>query len=181
MGIGRDIGIDANPDPDRSVWAAQAGQDLQLLQRFDMDAADPRRHGFGQFEGGLPHPAEHDPVGRKPRRQTSSQFAAAHDVDPGSEFPEEPEHGEVAVGLDGVVNPVGNLGEGLAEGPVPATDRFGQVDKRRGADRVGDVGQIDPAAAQPARRPVLQVGVGQECLAGGQPIGQYALAQTASA
>ncbi len=175
MGLGRDVRVD--PDAHRYVHPLRfgdRGQPVELLERLDVQVADPGPHGLTELVGGLPHPAEDDPVRREAGRERTRHLAGRDDVGAGTQIAQEAEHGERAVGLHRVADPMRHAGQRLVERPIPLADRLGVVDVGRRADLGGDVdegdaGQVERATA--ARQPRV----------GEAGVGQYALAHTASA
>ena len=169
-----------DPDSDRDgppLLAGDAGQEVELLGRLDVQVTEPGPHRCAQLGRRLADPAEHHARGLEPGGEHPGQLAARDDVGAGAEVAENAEDGEGAVGLDRETDAVGNAGKGLVQDTVPLADGAGVVDVRRSAHLGRDLGERDvaqpetPAGAREAR-------VGEQARHGA---GQYALAHTASA
>ncbi len=132
MGLGGHVGIDPDADrDDRTLQLGENRQPFELRERLDIDVSHPGRDRGLELLVGLPHAAEHDPVGREAGGEGPQELAPRDDVGAGTEPGEEPEHGEVAVGLDGVADAMGQVAECGIESPVSLPDRGRIVDESR--------------------------------------------------
>ena len=81
-------------------------QPVQLLDRLDVQMPEPGADGLPELGGRLPHPAEDDPLGGEARRERPGHLAGGDDVGARAQIAEDAEHGERAVGLDRVADPM---------------------------------------------------------------------------
>jgi hypothetical protein len=174
MSLGGHVGID--PDANGHLGALLLRDDRQpveLLHRFDVEMSQAGPHRLTQLRRGFPHPAEHDALRRKPRRQRSRHLAARHDIGSRPQVAQQPEYGERTVGLHGVADAVRHVRQRGVERTIPLPDGRRVVDVYRRSHLAGDVRQ-GHAGHEQCPAPPLEPGVGEPA------VGQYALAHTAS-
>ncbi len=188
MGIGGDVRIDPNADlhPLR-LRLGDPSQQLELLAGFHIEMPDAGLDCGLQLAGRLPYSTEHDLVGGEAGSQHAGQLPRGDDVHSRAQLPQKSEHREVAVGLDGVADPVRQAGQGAIEGTVSFPNGFRVVHVSRGSGSVGNLNQRDathgenaPLPLQPRVSKELRLVVGAAAALAGCPA-QYAFAHTASA
>ncbi len=106
---------------------------FQLRLAFHVKRVDPLLNRVADFVFGLADARKHTPPGVAPRSQHPVQVAGADQVKPGPLAGQQPDHRQVAVGLDGrahhVIHAVKRAGVGsVLAGDIPST-----VNVKRGA------------------------------------------------
>jgi hypothetical protein len=137
---GVDVGVDAQGHPRglpaRGRRRADA-RDLRLALGVERAHAllDPQ----GQLRVGLPHPREHDAVGREAGGERGPHLHPGDDVGARAQAREHAEEGARSVGLEGVADAMGHEGKRPVVGRVGLLDHGPAVDVERRAVAGGRV------------------------------------------
>ncbi len=139
MGLGVDVRVDAQGHPGLELEAAGDAVDLlQLLGGLQVEQQDARLEGRLDLLGLFAHPGIDDFGRVHPGRQGPVEFAAGDDVGPGAQPGEEPQDGQVGVGLHREADDMGKVGKGGVEDPEVMGQGAGAVKVKGGAHRRGD-------------------------------------------
>ena len=121
--------------------AEQLGPRLQapqFAQALHVAAADAGLEREIQLRGGLADPGEHRVRRRPAAPQDPFELTARNDVEPRAQALQQAEDGEIAVGLDGVMDAPADRRQGAHEVPMPRFDDGLGIDVNRGADGFRD-------------------------------------------
>ena len=130
--------------------AAIDGQQFELGFGFDVDAEDAFVDRERELARGLADAGEHDLLRRNAGRARAPELAFRHHVGAGAELGERLDHRLVGIRLHGVADERVHVGEGAGEYLVVAPQRRGRVAIERGADRAGEIDEIDRLGVQHA-------------------------------
>jgi hypothetical protein len=135
VGLRIDVRVDAQANGQRPPELLRdALDDIELLNVLDVQPAYSRFGGRRDLFAPLADTAVHDVVGREPGLEGTLHFAQRHDVCAAPLRGEPRQHGQIAVGLDGVGDQVRGEGQGFVDRAVCIVDRSTRVHERGRVD-----------------------------------------------
>ena len=117
------------------------GQLPQLAGGLDVETADAHIERGRHLVGGFAYAGEHHVLCAATGPQHACQFAAGNNVESGTAGGQQPQQGEVGVGLDGVADPMRDAREGLVQPAIARFDRCARVCKTGCAEALGEPGK----------------------------------------
>ncbi len=168
LGVGAriDVGIDAQRDRRGGTQlAGDDAQQLQLRNGFDIDLRDPLREREAELFARLADAREDDMSRRNARGERAPELALRNHVGARAELCQQPDHGLVRVGLDGVVNADVATRECRGEATIGAGDRGARIAVDGRPDRRGDARKRHVLDVELARA-VSETGRGRAQLGG---------------
>ena len=142
MGAGIHIGVDAQHHRHNPAKAAgNGGEHVELGRAFDVDLGNALGHREGQFTHGFADAGKDDVAGGNAGLAGAAQFALAHHIRTRATGGENPQHGEVVVGFDGVMHIGIQPTERILQRVQPGAHRLRRVNPGGGSKLGGDAGQ----------------------------------------